>query len=188
MVDALEANGELDNTLIIYTSDNGYFNGEHRIRASKAHIYEESIRVPLEMRGPGIPQGVTVNPLVINADLAPTILGVASAARPGLVMDGRSLVPVAQRPGVERGRELLIEQPPRSDPGSGSFEAIRTESYMYAEHDTGERELYHLQGDPFELQNLDGDPGYADVEAQLADQLAGLQTCAGATCLVHSEP
>jgi arylsulfatase A-like enzyme len=188
VIDALEANGELDNTLIIYTSDNGYFNGEHRIRASKAHIYEESIRVPLEMRGPGIPQGVTINPLVINADLAPTILGVASAARPGLVMDGRSLVPVAQQPGVERGRALLIEQPPRSDPGSGSFEAIRTESYMYAEHDTGERELYDLQGDPFELQNLDGDPAYADVEAQLADQLAGLQTCAGATCLVHSEP
>ena len=58
MVNALEAKGELDNTLIIYTSDNGYFHGEHRIPDEKSHIYEESIRVPLEMRGPGVPQGV----------------------------------------------------------------------------------------------------------------------------------
>ena len=60
VVDALRATGELDNTLIIYTSDNGYFHGEHRIPKGKLHIYEESIRVPLEMRGPGIPRGVTV--------------------------------------------------------------------------------------------------------------------------------
>ena len=99
--------------------------GEHRIPSGKMHIYEESIRVPLAMRGPGIPQGVNVNDLAINADLAPTIVEVANA-NPGLVMDGRSLIPVAQQPGIEQGRELLIEQP--------SFAAIRTERYMYAEH------------------------------------------------------
>ena len=68
-------------------------------------------------------------------------------------MDGRSLIPVAQNPGIERGRELLIEEP--------SFEAIRTERYMYAEHDTGEKELYDLQKDPFELQSRHDDPAYA---------------------------
>ena len=81
VVDALEANGELDNTLIIYTSDNGFFHGEHRIPSGKQRIYEESIRVPLQMRGPGIPPGVTVNDLAINADLAPTIVDAADADR-----------------------------------------------------------------------------------------------------------
>ena len=136
VVQALRAKGELDNTLLIFTSDNGYFHGEHRIPESKLHIYEESIRVPLLMRGPGIPQGVSVDDLAINADLAPTIVDAANA-NPGLVMDGRSLIPVAQHPGIERGRELLIEQP--------SFAAIRTERYMYAEHNTGEKELYDLR-------------------------------------------
>ena len=115
----------------------------------KEQIYEESIRVPLQMRGPGIPQGETVSDLAINADLAPTIVDVANA-NPGLVMDGRSLIPVAEQPGIERGRELLIEQPIA---GNRGFEAIRTERYMYAEHNTGEKELYDLQKDPFELQS-----------------------------------
>ena len=74
--------------MIIYTSDNGFFHGEHRIPDGKRHIYEESIRVPLLMRGPGIPGGVTIDDLSINADLAPTIVDVADAT-PGLVMDGR---------------------------------------------------------------------------------------------------
>ena len=173
VVDALRAKGELDNTLIIYTSDNGYFHGEHRIPKGKLHIYEESIRVPLKMRGPGIPRGVSVGDLAINADLAPTIVD-ATNASPGLPMDGLSLIPVAQNPGIESGRELLIEQP--------SFEAIRTERYMYAEHNTGEKELYDLQKGPFELQNHHDDPAYASIEAQLATRLHQLQNCAGASC------
>jgi N-acetylglucosamine-6-sulfatase len=176
VVDALNQQGELDNTLIVYTSDNGFFYGEHRIPSGKLHIYEESIRVPLEMRGPGIPRGVTIGDLSINADLAPTIVDVANA-NPGLVMDGRSLIPVAQQPGIEQGRELLIEQP--------SFEAIRTERYMYAEHDTGEKELYDLQKGPFELQSRHADPAYASVRSQLSARLHQLQNCAGASCRVH---
>ena len=129
--------------------------------------------MPLQMRGPGIPQGVNVDDLAINADLAPTIVDAANA-NPGLVMDGRSLIPVAQHPGIEQGRELLIEEP--------SFEAIRTERYMYAEHDTGEKELYDLQKDPFELQSRHHDPAYASVKAQLAARLHQLQDCAGPGC------
>ncbi|OLE36349.1 MAG: hypothetical protein AUG48_07605 [Actinobacteria bacterium 13_1_20CM_3_68_9] len=176
VVDALKAKGELANTLIVFTSDNGFFYGEHRIPTGKLHIYEESIRVPLEMRGPGIPQGVNVRDLSINADLAPTIVD-AAKANPGLVMDGRSLIPVAQNPGIERGRQLLIEEP--------TFEAIRTERYIYAEYNTGERELYDLQKDPFELQSRHADPAYASVEAQLAARLHVLETCAGDSCRAH---
>jgi N-acetylglucosamine-6-sulfatase len=176
VVDALQAAGELDNTLLVYTSDNGFFHGEHRIPWDKRHIYEESIRVPLEMRGPGIPQGVNISDLAINADLAPTILDAANA-NPGLVMDGRSLIGVAQNPGIEQGRELLIEEP--------GFKAIRTERYMYAEHDTGERELYDLQNDRFELVSRPNDPAYASVKAQLAADLDQLKTCAGSSCRIH---
>ncbi|HEY7151371.1 MAG TPA: sulfatase-like hydrolase/transferase, partial [Solirubrobacterales bacterium] len=189
VIDALEAAGELDDTLIVYTSDNGYFNGEHRIPSFKGHIYEESIRVPLEIRGPGIPADVTIDPLVINADLAPTILQVASAARPGLLMDGRSLIPIAQHPGTDRGRELLVEQPEQqSNPTAAAFEAIRTERYMYAEHNTGETELYDLDTDPFELRNVTDDDDYEAVRAQLAERLAALKTCAGSSCLAQSGP
>ena len=152
IIDELRARRELDNTLIVYTSDNGFFHGEHRIPTGKLHIYEESIRVPLEMRGPGIPRGVSVSDPAINADLAPTIVDAANA-NPGLVMDGLSLIPVAQNPGIESGRELLVEQP--------GFEAIRTERYMYAEYNTGEQELYDLLKDPFELQSRHNAPAYA---------------------------
>jgi arylsulfatase A-like enzyme len=181
VVQALAANGELNNTLIVYTSDNGWFQGEHRIPKEKLHIYEESIRVPLAMRGPGIPQGVKVDDLAINADLAPTIVDVANA-NPALVMDGRSLIPVAQQPGIERRRELLIEEPDLEAIGP-RFEAIRTARYMYAEHGTGEKELYDLTRDPFELQSRHDDPVYASVKAALADRLHQLRNCAGSNCI-----
>ncbi len=173
LVDALQAKGELDNTLLMFTSDNGFFYGEHRLIERKRHIYEESIRVPLQIRGPGIPPGVKVDSLAINADLAPTIVDAANA-NPGLTMDGRSLIPVAQDPGVGRGRELLIEEP--------VFKAIRTERYLYAEHGTGERELYDLDQDPFERWSLHANPAYRAVEALLAARLDELENCAGSSC------
>ena len=185
VVQTLAATGELGNTLIVYTSDNGYFQGEHRLPSEKDHIYEESIRVPLEIRGPGIPQGVTVGALVINADLAPTIVDVTGAT-PGLVMDGTSLIPVAQQPSIESGRELLIE-----DAGVGTtpgFKAIRTARYMYAEHATGEKELYDLSRDRYELVSRHNDAAYASVRAVLANRLHQLQNCSGSTCRVHSLP
>jgi arylsulfatase A-like enzyme len=176
LVAALRARGELGNTLIVYTSDNGYFHGEHRIVADKQHVYEESIRVPLEMRGPGIPRGVKINPPVINADLAPTIVDAANA-RARLRMDGRSLLPVVGDPSIDRNRELLVEEP--------SFKAIRTTHYLYARHRTGEEELYDLRRDPFELQSRHADPAYAGVKAALAKRLAQIRGCAGSSCRVY---
>jgi arylsulfatase A-like enzyme len=128
------------------------------------------------MRGPGVPQGVGIDDLAINADLAPTIVDVTGAT-PGLVMDGRALIPVAQQPGTELNRELLVEQP--------NFSAIRTERYVYAEYDTGERELYDLQRDPFELQSRHNFPPYATVRAVLAARLHKLETCSGSSCRPH---
>ena len=180
VVQALDNAGELDKTLVIYTSDNGYFHGEHRIRQGKIRHYEESSRVPLIMRGPGIPTGVTVDDLVINADLAPTILD-ATGVSPGLVMDGQSLLPLAANPNPSprpSGRDLLIE--------TGTYAAIRTDRYVYAEHyvgeDAGATELYDLQDDPYELQSLHDDPAYADRKTALARRLADLRQCSGASC------
>jgi arylsulfatase A-like enzyme len=173
LVGRLGANGELADTVIVFTSDNGFFHGEHRIPGNKTRVYEESIRVPLLIRGPGIPAGTTVSDLVTNADLAPTIVDAANASA-GLVMDGRSLIPMAQDPGIEQGRQLLVEEP--------GLAAIRTERYVYAEYDTGERELYDLQNDPFELESRHRSPAYAAIRAHLANRLHELQSCAGASC------
>jgi N-acetylglucosamine-6-sulfatase len=175
VVNALQNKGVLNNTIVVYTSDNGYFHGEHRIPGDKQRVYEESIRVPLEMRGPGIPQGVTVNPLVVNADLAPTIVDAANAT-PKLTMDGRSLLPVVATPGIDKNRELLIEEP--------TLKAIRTERYMYVEYNTGERELYDLSNDPYELHSRHNAPAYSSVKTQLATRLHKLKNCAGSTCRV----
>jgi arylsulfatase A-like enzyme len=177
VVNALQQKGELNNTLLVYTSDNGYFHGEHRIPGDKMNLYEESIRVPLEMRGPGVPVGATVDPLVINADLAPTILDAANANHGTVKIDGTSLLPIARHPGIDRNRELLIEEP--------TFKAIRTERYLYAEHKSGAKELYDLQNDPYELQSLHADPGYAAVKAELASRLHAIRNCAGSTCRVY---
>jgi N-acetylglucosamine-6-sulfatase len=175
LVDTLRVGGELGNTLIAYTSDNGFFHGEHRVFQGKQRIYEESIRVPLQMRGPGIAPGTRVDELSINADLAPTIVAAANAS-PGLVMDGQSLISIVQQP----RREVLLEAPSfNEDP---SFTAIRSARYKYAEHGSGEKELYDLQSDPFELRNRHGHPAYAAVEAQLAARLQELEDCAGPSC------
>ena len=92
-------------------------------------------------------------------------------------MDGRSLLPVTQDPGIEHGRQLLIEQP--------GLDAIRTHRYIYAEYKNGERELYDLRRDPFELHSRHKDPDYASIEAELAARLDRLRNCAGASCRIH---
>jgi N-acetylglucosamine-6-sulfatase len=178
VVGALRDAGELDDTYLIFTSDNGFFHGEHRIKTGKLQLYEESIRVPLIIRGPEIPKGRATSELAVNADLAPTILDAADAEA-GRVMDGRSLLPIAADPARERGREVLLET---GTARAEDYSAIRTQRYVYAEHTTGERELYDLELDPYQLQSLHADPAYADVARRLAGRLAALRTCAGGRC------
>jgi N-acetylglucosamine-6-sulfatase len=174
---ALQASGELDNTLVIFTSDNGFMHGEHRIKSGKVVPYEESIRVPLLIRGPGFRGGKTVRDLAINADLAPTILQ-ATGAPPGRILDGRALQGFAEKPGRLRGRELSIE--------TAAYSAVRTGRYIYIEYTSGQNagfaELYDLEADPFQLQNVAAFPAYSSVHSALAARLARVRACFGDGC------
>lgn len=175
MVGSLRDAGELNNTLIIFTSDNGMVLGEHRIPGSKIYPYEESIRVPLLMRGPRIPPREGQSRLVANIDLAPTILDAAGVA-PGRIEDGTSLLDApAPR------RDLVIESYV-DDATHTPYAAVRTERYLYAEYAGGQKELYDLQWDPYQLDNRAGGPGYEATEAWLANRLEQLRDCAGAAC------
>jgi N-acetylglucosamine-6-sulfatase len=178
IVAGLDASGELDDTLILFTSDNGFFHGEHRLPAGKLFVYEPSIKLPLLMRGPGVPAGETRGQLVTNADLSPTILDAADA-RPGKPQDGRSLFDVLEDPGAQWGRELLIEG---GNNQGLTFRALRNYRWKYVEHTSGEVELYDLERDPHELWNVQGDPKLAPLRSAMAARLAALRGCVGSSC------
>ena len=150
IIDALRQAGELENTLVIFTSDNGFFHGEHRIWSGKAQVYEPAIRVPLLMRGPGITPGRRPNRIVGNVDLAPTILQ-AAGLPPRPELDGRSLLSLARGP-VPRWRDYLLLE--GGDRLGLDYDGIRTPRYVYAEHRAGPRELYDLRLDPFQLHSV----------------------------------
>ena len=186
LVGTLAQTGELKNTVFIFTSDNGFFHGEHRVRNGKVRLYEPSIRVPLIIRGPGVPKGKRAAP-VANVDLAPTILDFANA-KSGRNMDGRSLIPVAEDKRGERGRAILLEAffnaDPDEDPDTPptNYQAVRTDRYLFARYGTGEQELYDLFADPFELDSRHNDPAYAAQKSALGQLLDRLQGCAGKPC------
>ena len=177
VVAELEQTGELDNTLIIFTSDNGFMHGEHRISTGKVVLYEPSIRVPLVMAGPGVPSGQHRTQLVSNADLSATILD-AAGGYAGLPQDGRSLFPLLRDAGLQWGRDLLIEGRSIDE----SFNGLRTPRYMYAHYRGGTREMYDLYRDPDELNNLSRDKRYKAVRAELSKRLERLRRCRGASC------
>lgn len=178
IVEALEAAGELDDTLIIFTSDNGLFHGEHRIVTGKYLLYEPSVRVPLILRGPGVEAGAEVATPVGNIDLAPTILD-ATGVAPGGPMDGRSLLDVAAEPDGDRA--LLLHNYRRTESNSAG---VRTSRWAYIEHADGQVELYDLEDDPGQLENLEGRPEVAEVQADLAAATQRLLACAEETCAV----
>jgi N-acetylglucosamine-6-sulfatase len=203
LVDALDEGGELDNTYVFFTSDNGWHAGEHRLTSGKWTAYEEDIRVPLIVRGPGVPEGRTLDHLVLNNDLAPTLADLGEAQTPGF-LDGRSLEPLLSDDSlppedwrsaflVEAATELdgtvipLLsgDQLPedwrsasRKDWGRPGLAAIRTRDHLYVEYGTDERELYDLKEDPHELNNR---YGTADADL-LRGRLAALRGCSGAAC------
>jgi arylsulfatase A-like enzyme len=144
-------------------------------------VYQESSRVPLLIRGPGFPQGVTPTQLVGNIDLAPTIVDLANATA-RRVMDGRSLVPLAQNPGLATSRDLLIETP--------GYQALRHPSFVYVQYNSGERELYDMRPgtanyDPYQLRSRHASSAYAQIRSQLATKLSRLRTCSGTSCNVQ---
>jgi N-acetylglucosamine-6-sulfatase len=212
LVDELEAAGELENTYVFFTSDNGWFQGEHRIRSAKNRAYEESARVPLFVRGPGVPAGSTVEKLAVNTDFAPTLANLASVEFPDA--DGRSLAPLlsGEKPASWRSAVLLEKLPvekgsgdggkdkgkgkagkgkegktgaggvPKSGSGNpGAFRAVRTESHKYVEHENGEKELYDLEADPYELENV-YETSDASLIEDLKTRLEALRDCSGDEC------
>jgi arylsulfatase A-like enzyme len=181
IVGALEQFGLIDNTVIVVTSDNGLLLGQHRFNDVKYYAYEEAIRVPLLVRGPGFPVGRQAKQLVANIDLAPTIVALAGAVA-DRTMDGVPLAQSALDPFVRASRSLLVESGPFF--GGTVYSGIRTLRHSYIEYTNGQQELYDLRRDPLQLQSLHNDPRYASIKAALANDLAELRTCAGAACQI----
>jgi N-acetylglucosamine-6-sulfatase len=197
IVSALRRSGELDETYVIFTSDNGYMQGEHRVRSGKMLPYDPSTRVPLLMRGPRIPAGRVSRELVANVDLAPTLLGLAGATA-GKTVDGRSLMPFARNPALRTRRAILHETgglryvgPREQDEATNtrrglrrvmSYRAIRTKRWLYIHWRSGSRELYDLRSDPDEMRSLHAGREHRRVRHVLARRLRGLASCAGDSC------
>jgi N-acetylglucosamine-6-sulfatase len=192
VVSALLQNRELDNTVILFTSDNGFLFGEHRLRA-KMWAYEEAIRVPLFIRAPGFSTPQLVGKFVINNDLAPTIADFAKTT-PNIVMDGRSLIPLLKNPNLSSWRKrLLIEYwNTPSLPFIPTYSAVRTSSVdtatpnqLYVEYTGGEREFYDLTSDPNQLQSLHKQGGRRQQQVKiLQNWLARLKACKGKSCQI----
>jgi N-acetylglucosamine-6-sulfatase len=177
------------NTLVVFVSDNGWLQGEHRIPGDKFLPYEESLRVPFILRGPGVPTGRTVSNQVSNIDFAATLLDVAKA-KPGRTMDGVSLMPTLRTPSRQPNKIVEIEAPrplfEQNVPVNAwdrPWKGVRTDRYTYVVYtETGDVELYDRKKDPAQMKSVAADPAYAEIKAQLAADLAKLDTCAGSSC------
>jgi N-acetylglucosamine-6-sulfatase len=211
IVHTLEASGQLENTYIIFTSDNGFRLGEHGIPSGKGTPYEEDILVPFLIRGPGVTPGTQVTQITANIDLAPTIADMIGVRAPDYV-DGRSFLPLLRGEQPEWRKALLIEfgygmdgvlsdslVPLRSlghgsmmptDPewdtllarvGGGAFRGIRTGTFTFVKYENGELEYYDMVNDPYQLEN-----SAHELDAQTLDALLHwldqLNTCAAKEC------
>ena len=181
-VASLSSTHQLENTYIVYTSDNGYLFYRHR-DDNKGAPYEEAIGVPLIVRGPGVPQGEVRSQLVANTDWAPTIADWAQVEEEKLpdYIDGRSFEPLIspQAPPEAWRERLLIE----FYKGLKKFRGMRTaDGRVYVEYvGTGEKEYYDLGDDPYQLENAyqSADPA---LKEELASRLAALRDCAADEC------
>jgi arylsulfatase A-like enzyme len=215
VIQALEQKGELENTYIIFTSDNGFHIGEHSLPTGKGIAYEEDIRVPFVARGPGILPNSQAAQIAANIDLAPTLAEIAGI-QPSQIVDGRSILAMLKGQTIPDWRKgLLIEAGYIEDPSftglqyisfkssaeetpdyeypdspyddylskieGGPFRAVRAESFIYIEYQTGEAEYYDLVNDPYQLDNL-ADKLDADTRARLKSWLAELESCAADSC------
>lgn len=182
IIKALQNAGVLQNTLVIYTSDNGWMQGEHRVGFGKELPYGPAVREPLLVRGPGVVAGKTNGALVANVDLAPTIVATAGATA-RRTMDGRSLWPLLQGQsswGTSPGRYVMVEDSPIGGTAS-IFWSIRQGKYVYNEWANGDRELYDLGIDSAEVASRHADPAYASIRTRLASHLAAMKNCVGPT-------
>ena len=186
----LRNTGELSNTYLILTSDNGYHLGQHRLGGGKMTAYEEDMRVPLAISGPGVAAGGARH-MVVNTDLAPTIADLAGVT-PGLGPDGRSFAPLLPegRSGIDADhfRRRFMEEnwqgPIPTPTGTKPFPAptnfaVRGLTFMYDRYVTGETEYYDLSRDPYEVNSKRVSGTYKD---KLNNLRTRLRNCRGAEC------
>lgn len=202
--DRVQSLGIADNTYFLFTSDNGFHLGEHRLQPGKMTAFDEDIRVPLIVTGPGVPAGGRVEAMVQNTDLAPTFEELAGApARPEV--DGRSLAPLmhGQPVPADWRAAALVEHraeyrskynrrdPDAQPPASGNppgYNALRTVDGTYVEYRTGEREFYDDTVDPHQMHNAYDFLSGAEKRS-LSRALAALLTCDGtAQCATLTPP
>lgn len=173
----LQTNGLLDNTVIFYTSDQGFYLGEHGW-FDKRFMYEESFRTPLLVRWPSAAEaGGVRNAIVQNTDFAPTILDIAGADVPG-DMHGKSMVPLFEVDDAAFRDAAYYHY--YEYPGIHAVKrhyGVRTQRYklIHFYYDIDEWELYDLQSDPSEMTNVYSDPSYAEVREQMTALLAEVQ-------------
>jgi N-acetylglucosamine-6-sulfatase len=210
IIDTLGLMQRLRNTYVIFTSDNGFFFGEHRLTGGKFLAYEPATHLPFLIRGPRIRPGSESNELVANVDVAPTILELAGVEATKSI-DGRSMVPFLRDPELLTLRPILFEsfvetsdvnengaiaepRPGRSARASGSgasasilappkdYGGIRLGPYKYIAWPNGEKELYDLEKDPNELNNIVRIPNYFPIRNYLHRELRDLEDCVGRGC------
>jgi N-acetylglucosamine-6-sulfatase len=184
----LRALGQLKHTVVVFTSDNGYYLGEHRKRYGKVTLHEPSLRVPLLVAGPGVPHGKRYDP-VTTIDLAPTFAAYAGTTMSGA--DGTSLLPILHGPDRGWTRPVVTE----AMMGFGRYaekyqlgrtpldtRGLRLGRWKLTRYSTGETELYDLLNDPLELHNLNRVPAYAGTVRAMKALYAQYHDCREAQC------
>jgi N-acetylglucosamine-6-sulfatase len=170
---ALEETGRLDSTMVVFTSDNGYFWGEHAL-GDKRWAYEESLRDPLIVRYPKlIKAGMRIEEDALNVDIASTFLDLAGV-QPPRNLHGRSLLPLFQRKAKGWRKSMLFEYFAEVNfPRTPSWQAVRTARWKYIHYTDlqGMDELYDLRADPYEMTNRIGEPGAASALKELQKEL-----------------
>jgi len=218
ILDTLGSQHRLSNTYVIFTSDNGFFYGEHRLTGGKFLAYEPATHLPLLIRGPGIKPGTATGELAGNIDITPTILELANVT-PDKSIDGTSLVPFFRDPSLRTRRPFLFESFVQTDDVEANgeptaqravkevsarrsggeakasiiappkdYEGIRLGPYKYIEWPDGEKELYDINKDPNELNNIVRVPNYFPIRAFLHAQLIRLEACVGRSCRETAPP
>ena len=178
LIDALEEQGTLDETLILFTSDNGYFFGEHGFSIERRMPYDESIRSPILVRYPAaIDAGLQVDALALSIDVAPTLLDFAGAPI-GDHVQGRSLRPLLMAEEVPWRESVMVEFYTYENPmpwlTDMDYRAVRTDEFKYIHWNRHPDELYDLRADPLETTNLIGDSNMEDVVRELRAELGEL--------------
>jgi N-acetylglucosamine-6-sulfatase len=185
LVAKLKSTGEYANTVFMFTSDNGYFLGEHRVVQGKIKPQEPSLRVPFLVAGKGIPHGQRFDPMT-TPSLTATIADLAGATMP-FPADGSSLVPSIR--GGDRGWTVPVVTEGRESASTFPGDArttigLRMGRWKYVRYANGNEELYDLDADPNELESLHADPAHAELEDQLRLLWSSYKDCVGETCRV----